>query len=342
MSAVGLKPRTGQAKLLDFRKELNDEQYCVVTEGDGPCLVLAGAGSGKTRTVVYRVAHLIEHGVRPEEILLLTFTNKAAGEMMDRIGSILGQGRGPAGVWGGTFHSIANRLLRMHAERIGFTKSFTILDQEDSRAMVKACIKELGLDSKDRRFPSPKVIHSIGSYAKNAMLSVGATIERKHPDFMHIERDIISVLETYDHKKMLANAMDFDDLLLHLYGLLTDEHELRRSISERFRYVLVDEYQDTNALQDGIVRLIGEKHGNVLVVGDDAQSIYSFRAADIRNILAFEERFPGAKRFMLETNYRSTPQVLDLANDVISRNKRQFPKKLKAVNDGSSLPKVIR
>ncbi|MEA3249737.1 MAG: ATP-dependent helicase [Patescibacteria group bacterium] len=339
-TATKSKKRTS-SRQEDFRKELNGEQYRVVTEGDGACLVLAGAGSGKTRTVVYRVAHLINNGVRPEEILLLTFTNKAAGEMMGRIGTLLGQRGGPAGVWGGTFHSVANRLLRMHAERLGFTKGFTILDQEDSRSMVKASIKELGLDSKERRFPSPKVIHSVGSYAKNAMLSVAATIERKHPDFQYIERDIVSVLETYDHKKRLANAMDFDDLLLHLYGLLTDEHDLRRSISDRFRYVLVDEYQDTNALQDGIVRLISEKHGNVLVVGDDAQSIYSFRAADIRNILEFSDRFPGAKRFMLETNYRSTPEVLDLANDVISRNKKQFPKELKAVNDGSSMPKVV-
>ncbi len=350
MSAVrtkkAVRPTTGAS---DFRAELNDEQYRVVTEGDGPCLVLAGAGSGKTRTVVYRVAYLIDQGVRPDEILLLTFTNKAAGEMMGRIGSLLGQGKGSVGIWGGTFHSVANRLLRLHAERIGFTKNFTILDQEDSRSMVKASIKELGLDTstslsaggKGGRFPSPSVVHSIGSYAKNAMLSVGTTIERKYADFQHIERDIESVLDTYDHKKRLANAMDFDDLLLHLYGLLTDESAVRRAISGRFRYILVDEYQDTNALQDGIVRLMCEKHGNVLAVGDDAQSIYSFRAADIRNILEFPERFPGAKRFKLETNYRSTPQILDLANDIISRNSRQFPKTLRAVNDGSAVPKVI-
>ncbi len=325
----------------DFRADLNDEQYRVVTEGDGPCLVLAGAGSGKTRTVVYRVAYLLKNGVRPDEILLLTFTNKAAGEMMQRIGELLGKRDGGSGVWGGTFHSVANRLLRLNAERMGFTSSFTILDAEDSKTMIKACIKELGYGGGGKkRFPSPALCHAIGSYAKNSMTSVNAVLERRHADFAHLENEIVDVLETYDHKKRTANAMDFDDLLLNLYFLLSDYGDVRQQVAQQFKYILVDEYQDTNALQDSIVRLISEKHGNVLVVGDDAQSIYSFRAADVKNILNFPRRFSGVKKFMLETNYRSTPEILDLANDVISKNTEQFEKTLRAVLPGSSLPSV--
>jgi DNA helicase-2/ATP-dependent DNA helicase PcrA len=332
----------------DFRRDLNDEQYRVVTEGDGYCLVLAGAGSGKTRTIVYRVAYLINHGVQPDQILLLTFTNKAADEMMKRIGQILDGHDTEVNVsrsrlrqvWGGTFHSIANRLLRRYAARVGFTPSFTILDQEDAKAMIKTCIKELGFDSKEQRFPSSAVIQSIASYAKNSMLSVGSALEQKHPDFERLEKNIVAVLETYDHKKRTGNAMDFDDLLLNLYVLLNDCVDVRHEIAEQFRYILVDEYQDTNALQDFIVRMIAERHGNVLAVGDDAQSIYSFRAADIKNILQFPKQFVGTKQFTLETNYRSTPEILDLANDIISRNSNQFPKKLRAVLPGSSLPKV--
>jgi len=331
----------GKSGQLDFRADLNDEQYRVVTEGDGPCLVLAGAGSGKTRTVVYRVAYLLKNGVRPDEILLLTFTNKAAGEMMQRIGELLGNRDGGSGVWGGTFHSVANRLLRLNAERMGFTSSFTILDAEDSKTMIKACIKELGYGGGGKkRFPSPALCHSIGSYAKNSMTSVNAVLERKHADFAHLEKEIVDVLETYDHKKRNANAMDFDDLLLNLYFLLSDYDDVRQQVAQQFKYILVDEYQDTNALQDSIVRLVSEKHGNVLVVGDDAQSIYSFRAADVKNILNFPRRFKGVKKFMLETNYRSTPEILDLANDVISKNTEQFEKTLRAVLPGSSLPKV--
>lgn len=328
-------------KGLDFRADLNDEQYRVVTEGDGPCLVLAGAGSGKTRTVVYRVAHLINNGVRPDEILLLTFTNKAAGEMMERIGELIGNRDSSSGLWGGTFHSVANRLLRLNAERMGFTPGFTILDAEDTKTMIKASIKELGYGAGgQKRFPSPALVYSIGSYAKNSMTSINKVLERKHADFAHLEKEIVEVLETYDHKKRNGNAMDFDDLLMNMHFLLSDFQDVRQEVAERFRYVLVDEYQDTNALQDSIVRLISERHGNVLAVGDDAQSIYSFRAADVRNILNFPERFQGVKTFMLETNYRSTPEILDLANDVISKNTEQFAKNLRAVLPGSSVPRV--
>ncbi|MBI4457735.1 ATP-dependent helicase [Candidatus Uhrbacteria bacterium] len=333
------------AAKIDYKKELNAEQYAVVSGGDGPCLVLAGAGSGKTRTIVYRVAYLIEHGVRPEEILLLTFTNKAAAEMMSRIAELTGgdsharfaRGQSP---WGGTFHSIANRILRAYGTQIGFTPNFTILDQEDSRDLVKACIRELGYDNKTRRFPSASVIQSVLSYARNAMRPLDETVERKHPGLSKTLEEIGRVAELYMRKKRQANAMDFDDMLEHLSELLTREPMIRAALSRRFRYVLVDEYQDTNRLQAAIVRQLASHHNNVLVVGDDAQSIYSFRAAEIRNILDFSRDFPGAKTFRLETNYRSTPEILNLANEVIAKNTEQFPKELRSVRPPAVKPMV--
>ncbi|MEK9152372.1 MAG: ATP-dependent helicase [Patescibacteria group bacterium] len=325
------------AARIDYKKELNAEQYAVVSGGDGPCLVLAGAGSGKTRTIVYRVAYLIEHGVRPDEILLLTFTNKAAAEMMSRIAVILGAKAG-INVWGGTFHSIANRILRAYGTNVGFTPNFTILDQEDSRDLIKTSIRELGFDAKARRFPSAAVIQSVLSYARNAMRPLDETVERKHPGLSKLADEIGRVAEMYMRKKRQANAMDFDDLLEHLSDLLAREPLIRAALSERFRYVLVDEYQDTNRLQAAIVRQLASHHKNVLVVGDDAQSIYSFRAAEIRNILDFSRDFPGAKTFRLETNYRSTPEILTLANEVIAKNTEQFSKELRAVLPSSVKP----
>ncbi len=327
---------------IDYEKELNAEQLAVVREAEGPCLVLAGAGSGKTRTIVYRVAHLVEHGVEPDRILLLTFTNKAANEMMTRIGELLGAtgGRRPVGLWGGTFHSVANRILRQYGERLGYTPGFTILDQDDSRALLKACLKELGLDAGGKRFPSPAVIQEVLSYSRNAMMTFETAVEKMHPHFLNILPDLQRVVSLYDKKKRNANAMDFDDLLARLVELLDAEPVLRDRLSERFRYILVDEFQDTNSLQVALIRrLAGPKH-NLLVVGDDAQSIYSFRAADVRNILDFPKQYPGARIFKLQTNYRSTPEILDLANDVISRNRDQFPKELVSAAERFAKPVV--
>jgi DNA helicase-2/ATP-dependent DNA helicase PcrA len=322
---------------IDYQRELNAEQYAVVCHPGGPCVVLAGAGSGKTRTIVYRVAWLIEHGVSPESILLLTFTNKAAGEMMQRIHELAGA----QGVWGGTFHSIANRLLRRYADEIGFTPQFAILDEEDARALIKACMKELGIDPKAKRFPSPAVVGHLMSYARNAMIGLSEATAKLHPKFEPLLEDIGRIAETYDRKKRLSNAMDFDDLLTRLHDLLVREPAVRQRLMERFRHVLVDEYQDTNAIQASIVRLLAGETGNITVVGDDAQSIYSFRAAEIRNILDFRKQFPGSRMYKLETNYRSTPQILDLANDVISRNVEQFSKDLVSVKKAKAKPRIV-
>lgn len=322
-----------------YREELNPEQLEAVLKGDGPCLVLAGAGSGKTRTITYRVSYLIENGVSPDEILLLTFTNKAAREMLSRVETLLC--RTSTGIWGGTFHSIANRLLRRYALQVSRTPSFSILDEEDARDLLKLCLKDLAVDTTARRFPSPANLSGILSYARNADVSVRAAIEKKHPHWAEIIPIIERLGELYASRKLASDAMDFDDLLLLLRDLLRDQPQIRESLAAQFRYVLVDEYQDTNVVQAEIVRHLSSVHGNIFVVGDDAQSIYSFRAADIKNILRFPDIFPGTQTFQLVTNYRSTPQILSLANAVIHQNRDQFEKDLRAVRDAGELPNVV-
>lgn len=339
MKEFVLSGSTGTNLHIDYKAELNDEQLDVVLHGDGPCLVLAGAGSGKTRTITYRVAYLLERGVPPSEILLLTFTNKAAKEMMGRIEDLLGSH--PSGLWGGTFHSVANRILRQEAARIGYTPSFTILDQDDAVDLIKLSLKDLHIDTKARRFPSPSVLQSIISYSRNASRSIEETIDELHPSFFDLTATIQRIAEVYAERKRAGNCMDFDDLLLFLSQMLREQPEVREALARRFRYVLVDEYQDTNTLQAAIVRDLASVHGNVLVVGDDAQSIYSFRAADIRNILDFPDRFPGTKTFRLQTNYRSTPEILELANRAIELNRDQFRKELKAVRPNFEKPSLV-
>lgn len=323
----------------DYRGELNDEQLEVVLKGDGPCLVLAGAGSGKTRTVVYRVAYLLEKGVAPERILLLTFTNKAAREMRERVAALIGAE--PARMWGGTFHHVCHRILRESAEAAGLRPGFTILDAEDARDMMKVAVRECEIDTKARRFPSAAVLLGIGSYAMNARMAVRDVLAAKYPNFMELVADIDRVIGRYETRKREANSVDFDDLLILTQRLLAGDDAVRAKYAKRFRYILVDEYQDVNGIQADIVRLLASEHGNVLVVGDDAQSIYSFRGADIGNILRFPDVFPGARTFRLETNYRSTPEILELANDVIRRNVNQFEKTLRPVKDGFAKPQMV-
>ncbi len=324
---------------IDYQQELNPEQLDVVIHGDGPCLVLAGAGSGKTRTITYRVAYLLESGVPAEEILLLTFTNKAAKEMMSRVQELM-HGY-PTGLWGGTFHSVANRILRQYAHLIGYQPNFTIMDADDAHDLVKFCIRDLKIDTKAKRFPSPSVIHSIISYARNSSQTIAEVIEDKHPHFFDLLPTIERVAEVYGERKKFSGTMDFDDLLLLLSELLNTNPAVREALSKRFRYVLVDEYQDTNVIQAGIVKHLTSYHRNVLVVGDDAQSIYSFRAAQIQNILKFPDGYGDAKVFRLQTNYRSTPEILGLANAVIEQNVDQFQKELKAVRPGFEKPCVV-
>jgi DNA helicase II / ATP-dependent DNA helicase PcrA len=316
--------------MIDFKSELNLEQLRVVTDGDGACLVLAGAGSGKTRVITYRVAYLLEQGVKPEEILLVTFTNKAAREMQSRVEGLLSS-RGQRLRWSGTFHHIGYRLLRKYAPLLGYKNNFSILDSQDSTDLIKICIKQDGVDTKSRRFPSAKVLQSIISYARNAETTIEDVLDLKHPKWLDIADTIKRIADDYSKKKREANVMDFDDLLVNTHLLLAKSERVRKRYSEQFKYVLVDEYQDTNKVQASIIRLFASSHENILVVGDDAQSIYSFRAADIENILDFENRYPNAKVFRLETNYRSTPDILNVANQVIAGNVNQYEKNLKSI-----------
>jgi len=311
---------------LDFTKELNQEQLAVVLQGDGPCLVLAGAGSGKTRVITYRVAHLLANAVKPEEILLVTFTNKASGEMLSRVQKITGHTeRLP---WAGTFHHVANKILRQYAPLLGYKNNFTILDTDDSEALIKLCVKEYKDEKMGKRFPSARVLKNIYSYARNAETTVDQVLDLRHPDWYVYAEKIKDIWGAYERRKKEANAMDFDDLLFNLLLLLNQE-KMQAKFSEQFRYILVDEYQDTNRLQSSLIQKLAVKHRNLLVVGDDAQSIYSFRAADIQNILRFEDVYPDAKIFKLETNYRSHQEILNLANDVIANNFKQLKKNLR-------------
>lgn len=324
---------------INYPQELNPEQLDVVFHGDGPCLVLAGAGSGKTRTIVYRVAYLIERGVNPANILLVTFTNKAAKEMLFRVEELLGQF--PESLWGGTFHHVANVLLRKYAKALGYGNNFTILDEEDSKDLIGLCVKQLHIDPKKTRFPSAGVINGLISLSVNTGLPMEELISELKPEFLKVQQELVEVANSYHARKRRTNAMDFDDLLFQLRRLLKDFPEIRQRLSQQFQYILVDEYQDTNHLQAEIVQLLAEVHKNIVVVGDDAQSIYSFRGADIANILEFPKKYPNAKTFRLEVNYRSTQPVLDVANEIIRHNTKQFPKKLRHVREGSVRPVVV-
>lgn len=324
---------------LNLEADLNEEQREVVLEGDGPCLVLAGAGSGKTRTITYRVAYLLEQGVAPQNILLLTFTNKASSEMISRVEGLCGSY--PTGLWAGTFHSIANRLLRQFAPLLGYTSDFTILDREDSEALVKTCVKDAHVDTKTTRFPSPSVVLSLISYARNANIPFADAVERKQSHFDAILPTLQDINRRYHEKKREGNTMDFDDLLLKFLELLETHPDVEARLAEQFQYLLVDEFQDTNVVQASIVKRLANHHRNVLVVGDDAQSIYSFRAADIQNILRFPEWFPNTKMFRLTKNYRSTPEILSLANASITHNVEQYQKELEAVSDSFECPSLV-
>lgn len=311
----------------DLKKELNEEQLAVVEHGDGPCLVLAGAGSGKTRVITYRVAYLLEKGVKPENILLVTFTNKAAAEMVERVQKLTGSSeRLP---WSGTFHHIGHKLLRLHAEVLGYQKNFSILDTDDSEALVKLASKDYAVTStKTKKFPTAAVLQGIISFSRNTERAMAEILEERYSQFMVWKEQIIAIAAEYEKRKKEANAMDFDDLLINTLRLLNDKKILEQ-YSKQFEYVLVDEYQDTNKTQATIVKKFASHHKNILVVGDDAQSIYSFRGADIVNILQFEKDFPKAKIFRLETNYRSSQEILSLANGVIAHNAKQYKKQLR-------------
>lgn len=339
MKEYVLQPSAPKNLKIDYERELNAEQFAVVRDGDGMALVLAGAGSGKTRTIVYRVAWLLEHGVAPSEILLLTFTNRAAREMVERVEALLGFY--PEGLWAGTYHSIANRLLRRYADAIGFQSNFSILDQEDARDLIAMCVKECGVDTTGKRFPKSTVLQSIISYSRNSRAGISDTLEKMHPKFLPIRSEIERVADRYRDQKRLQNAMDFDDLLVLLLELLTTNPGIAEALSTGFRYILVDEFQDTNSIQADIVKILARVHENLLVVGDDAQSIYSFRAADIANILDFPKQYEHVAVYRLTMNYRSTPQILSIANSVIANNTKQFEKELQSMAGGGAKPEMI-
>lgn len=324
---------------IDYAAELNEQQLAAVQSDPGPALVLAGAGAGKTRTLTYRVAFLLEQGISPEHILLLTFTNKAAREMMERVRQLIG--RELPDLWGGTFHAIGNRILRRHADRLGYQPGFSILDREDAKDLLNACLGESDIDTKATRFPKPAVLCEIYSLAANTARPVGEVLSTHYPWFAHLEEPITRLVELYRQRKRAAQVMDFDDLQTLWLQLLREDAEVRELYQRRFQFVLVDEYQDTNQVQGELVDLLVERHHNVMAVGDDSQSIYSWRGANFRNILTFPERHPGTQVFRIETNYRSTPEILQVANAAIAANRYQHPKRLLPVRPSGVKPALI-
>ena len=326
---------------IDFKSALNGEQYAAATAGEGPMLILAAAGTGKTRTLVYRVAYLISQGIDPNRILLLTFTNRAAKEMLERADELVGD---PAGIpWSGTFHHIANRILRRHAPLLGYRSNYTIMDRDDSRSLMAKSIKELKLQSKE--FPKRDVLLHVLGMATNSETALGDAIANHFEGHDDINQHaVLSVLKLYIEKKREIDGMDFDDMLVNCLKLFREHDQVRQRYAEQFQYVLVDEYQDTNRIQAEMVDLLAGHHRNLFVVGDDFQSIYSWRGADYRNIIDFKLRYPAAQFYKLETNYRSVPEVLALANETVnsSGHPEEFRKTLRATREAYHLPTIAR
>jgi len=324
---------------IDYARELNPQQLAAVTAPPGPALVIAGAGSGKTRTLTYRVAYLLEQGIPADRILLLTFTNKAAGEMMRRVADLLG--RQLPSLWGGTFHSIGARVLRLHAELLGHRRDFTILDRDDAKALIKTCVAAAGIEIKGTHFPKPEVLCEIFSLAVNTHKTTDEILEEQYDYFSQFSAQIVDLRKRYAARKRASNAMDFDDLLALWLKLLQDHADVCEHYQRRFQFILVDEYQDTNKLQSDLIDLLADRHHNVMVVGDDAQSIYGWRGANFENILKFPKRYPDTKVFKIETNCRSTPEILKVANAAIAANRNQFTKILAPARKSGVKPALL-
>ncbi len=330
----------GPAELhIDYAGDLNPQQYQAVTALPGPALVLAGAGAGKTRTLTYRVAFLLEQGIPAHRILLLTFTNKAAGEMMQRINVLLG--REEPSLWGGTFHSIGHRLLRRHASAIGYQRDFTILDRDDARHLLSTCRTEAQAAMKMDSFPKADALADIFSLAVNTHQPIAEVLARQFRTLAPLADPIAELQRAYAQRKREGNVMDFDDLLALWLELFQARPEICEQYQRQFQFILVDEYQDTNSLQCDLIDLVAARHHNVMVVGDDAQSIYSWRGANYQNILQFPRRYPKAALYRIESNYRSTPQILEVANAAIAANQNQFPKSLAPVRPPGPMPVVV-
>src|SRR5437868_11399541 len=325
---------------IDYAAELNEQQLAAVTAPPGPLLVIAGAGSGKTRTLTYRVAYLLENGIDPRNILLLTFTNKAARQMLDRVANLLPVDA--SGLWGGTFHSIGNRMLRRHGSALGYSSGFTIMDREDQKDLINTVVTAAGINPKEIRFPKGDVLAEIFSFVINTETPIDALLAEKFPYFLPLLEQIKDVHARYEKKKKNTNSMDFDDLLEKTLRMLIEHEHIADFYRRQFQFILVDEYQDTNKIQADFIDTLAAEHRNVMVVGDDAQSIYSWRGANFKNILAFPERYPDAQVFKIEMIYRSVPEILQVANAAIAANVKQFRKELAATRPSNAVrPAVV-
>jgi DNA helicase-2/ATP-dependent DNA helicase PcrA len=324
---------------IDYASELNEQQLAAVTASPGPLLVIAGAGSGKTRTLTYRVAYLLENGIDPRNILLLTFTNKAARQMLDRVANLLPVDA--SGLWGGTFHSIGNRMLRRHGSALGYSSGFTIMDREDQKDLINTVVAAAGINPKEMRFPKGDVLADLFSFTVNTERPMDELLAEKFPYFLPLLEQIKDVHARYERKKKSTNSMDFDDLLEKTLRMLKEHEEIAAFYRRQFQFILVDEYQDTNKIQADFIDTLAAEHRNVMVVGDDAQSIYSWRGANFKNILAFPERYPDAQVFKIELNYRSVPDILRVANAAIAANVQQFRKQLSATRPTNSVKPAV-
>lgn len=323
----------------DFDKDLNPAQREAVFFDQGPMLLIAGAGSGKTKTLVHRVARLVHSGVAPQSILLLTFTRKAAEEMLNRASKILDSRC--QDVSGGTFHSFGNIILRQYAKHIGYNNQFTIMDRGDQEDLINLIRKEQKWAVNEKRFPKKSTIATVISKSINTGKSILAVLTSDFPQFLDFQEEITKIAIDYQSRKQIINVMDYDDLLTKLGDLLEQSEEVRTHLQNKFHYIMVDEYQDTNLIQARVISLLSGNRKNVMVVGDDSQSIYSFRGAHFKNIMSFPELFPGAKIIKLEQNYRSSQPILDLTNAVISHAKEKYPKTLFTTQNGGEKPTYI-
>lgn len=324
---------------IDYAKELNLKQLEAVQSIEGPHLVIAGAGSGKTRVLVYRVAYLVQKGVRPDQILLLTFTRRSASEMLRRASLILDERC--SRVSGGTFHSFANMILRKYARLLGLSNNFTILDEQDAQDAINLIRAQLGFHKMQKRFPRKRAILEVISKSVNKSAGLEDVLYDEYPQFIEWVDEIKKIGQEYAKYKRLKILLDYDDLLVYLKDLLAGHDNVRMSLCEKYRYIMIDEYQDTNKLQGHIACLLASGHKNIMVVGDDAQSIYSFRGANFKNIIDFPKIFKETKLISLEENYRSTQPILNLGNALISQAKEKFEKELFTKNKGGNLPVFI-
>jgi len=324
---------------INYEAALNSEQYEAVSSPPGKALVIAGAGSGKTRTLTYRVAWLLDHQIESKQILLLTFTNKAAREMIERVRDLVAHDT--SDLWAGTFHSIGSRILRRHAEDLGFNRSFSILDRDDQKSLLTSVIAACNIDTKERRFPKPDVLASMFSLIENTGATLEEIIAARYDHFYDWTEEIEQVRTGYIAKKLATNSMDFDDLLCMTVRLFEERPDVLELYQKKFRHVLVDEYQDTNSVQGRMIDLLVGDAGSLMAVGDDAQSIYSWRGADVDHLLSFPKRYPGSRIFTIETNYRSVPEILDLSNAAIRANTGRFEKDLRASRESPGVKPAL-